>query len=59
MAQPMQFFEHPLRFLFFTGEGGADTTSLSCTVALQLAGRGRQMRLAGIEPTTFVHCNAG
>ena len=42
----------PPRFLFFTGKGGVGKTSLSCAIALQLAGQGRQVLLVSTDPAS-------
>ena len=39
-------------FLFFTGKGGVGTTSLSCAVALALAGQGKRVLLVSTDPAS-------
>lgn len=40
------------RFLFFTGKGGVGKTSLSCAVAVELAGAGRRVLLVSTDPAS-------
>lgn len=40
------------RFLFFTGKGGVGKTSLSCAVALRLAGAGKRVLLVSTDPAS-------
>ncbi len=40
------------RFLFFTGKGGVGKTSLSCAVAVALAGAGRRVLLVSTDPAS-------
>ena len=39
-------------FLFFTGKGGVGKTSLSCAVALTLAGQGKRVLLVSTDPAS-------
>jgi arsenite-transporting ATPase len=44
--------ENAPRFLFFTGKGGVGKTSMSCVVAMGLAGRGRSVLLISTDPAS-------
>lgn len=43
------------RFLFFTGKGGVGKTSMSCAVAVGLAGRGKRVLLISTDPASNLH----
>jgi arsenite-transporting ATPase len=45
-------FDHPPRFLFFTGKGGVGKTSLACATALKLADSGRRVLLVSTDPAS-------
>lgn len=45
----MTLFEHPTRFVFFTGKGGVGKTSLSTATAIQLADRGLRVLLVSTD----------
>ena len=44
--------EHPVRFHFFTGQGGVGKTSLACATAVGLADRGRRTLLVSTDPAS-------
>lgn len=43
------------RFLFFTGKGGVGKTSMSCSVAVGLAGQGKKVLLISTDPASNLH----
>ncbi|WP_372797992.1 TRC40/GET3/ArsA family transport-energizing ATPase [Pontiella sp.] len=43
------------RFLFFTGKGGVGKTSMSCSVAVGLAGQGKNVLLISTDPASNLH----
>ncbi|MBT8042246.1 MAG: arsenical pump-driving ATPase [Pontiella sp.] len=43
------------RFLFFTGKGGVGKTSMSCAVAVGLAGQGKKVLLISTDPASNLH----
>ncbi len=43
------------RFLFFTGKGGVGKTSMSCAVAVGLAGQGKRVLLISTDPASNLH----
>jgi arsenite-transporting ATPase len=43
------------RFLFFTGKGGVGKTSMSCAVAVGLAGLGKKVLLISTDPASNLH----
>lgn len=45
----MKLFEHPTRFIFFTGKGGVGKTSLSTASAIQLADAGQRVLLVSTD----------
>ncbi len=53
-AVDVRFLNHPPRFLFFTGKGGAGKTSLSCATALELARQGGRVLLVSTDPASNV-----
>jgi len=50
----MHFFDHPPRFLFFTGKGGVGKTSIACASAMQLAAEGQRVLLVSTDPASNV-----
>ena len=44
--------EQPTRYLFFTGKGGVGKTSLSASIAVALADRGRRILLVSTDPAS-------
>ena len=49
MPLHLSLLQHPTRHLFFTGKGGVGKTSLSTSVALQLADSGRRVLLVSTD----------
>jgi arsenite-transporting ATPase len=47
-------FDHPPRFVFFTGKGGVGKTSLACATALALADAGKRVLLVSTDPASNV-----
>jgi arsenite-transporting ATPase len=47
-----ELFDHPTRFLFFTGKGGVGKTSLACSTAISLADRDRRVLLVSTDPAS-------
>ena len=43
------------RFLFFTGKGGVGKTSMSCSIAVGLAGQGKKVLLISTDPASNLH----
>ncbi|MEI6891756.1 MAG: arsenical pump-driving ATPase [Pontiella sp.] len=43
------------RFLFFTGKGGVGKTSMSCAMAVGLAGQGKKVLLISTDPASNLH----
>jgi len=48
-------FAKATRFLFFTGKGGVGKTSMSCAVAVGLAGQGKRVLLISTDPASNLH----
>jgi arsenite-transporting ATPase len=48
-------FAKATRFLFFTGKGGVGKTSMSCAVAVGLAGQGKKVLLISTDPASNLH----
>lgn len=46
------FLDRATRILFFTGKGGVGKTSLACSTAVVLAGRGKQVLLVSTDPAS-------
>ena len=47
-----EFLDRATRILFFTGKGGVGKTSLACSTAVALAGRGKQVLLVSTDPAS-------
>jgi len=52
MRLASQFLDHATRILFFTGKGGVGKTTLACSTAVALAGRGKQVLLVSTDPAS-------
>ena len=50
-----RLLDRATRFLFFTGKGGVGKTSMSCAVAVGLAGRGKRVLLISTDPASNLH----
>ncbi len=48
----MNLLNNPTRFLFFTGKGGVGKTSLSCSAAIALADKGKNVMLVCTDPAS-------
>ncbi len=48
----MEFLDRATRILFFTGKGGVGKTSLACSTAVALAGRGKRVLLVSTDPAS-------
>jgi arsenite-transporting ATPase len=47
-----EFLDRAKRILFFTGKGGVGKTTLACSTAVALAGRGKQVLLVSTDPAS-------
>jgi arsenite-transporting ATPase len=47
-----EFLDRATRILFFTGKGGVGKTSLACSTAVALAGRGKRVLLVSTDPAS-------
>jgi len=47
-----EFLDRATRNLFFTGKGGVGKTSLACSTAVALAGRGKRVLLVSTDPAS-------
>lgn len=50
-----ELLDKATRFLFFTGKGGVGKTSMSCSVAVGLAGQGKKVLLISTDPASNLH----
>ncbi|MBG6213295.1 TRC40/GET3/ArsA family transport-energizing ATPase [Cryobacterium sp. CAN_C3] len=48
----MKFLRNPPRFLFFTGKGGVEKTSVACATAIEPAERGCRVLLVSTDPAS-------
>jgi arsenite/tail-anchored protein-transporting ATPase len=52
MNQMLKLLRDPLGYLFFTGKGGVEKTSLACAAALAMADSGRSVLLVSTDPAS-------